>query len=365
MGNRKGKKKTYSRSGGALTSRSRKNDEAPSAAPLGQPEITGRPIVTQEMKYTIVPEFPESDPRSKNGNGPSGAAGDYIVVYRLGVPGVQAVNTDVKFGSLESTGDSLIQVHPDVTQIEVEFRLSPDVPTEHKLTLRVNREHRLSSVAFRCLAENFKDASVQAHDLVMPFLSQLAFSHEVAITTTGREIVEVATEARQLAQITVGAVKGMALSAWVSTPEQRRLLASYREGLSSCEPLYQALSFYKVIEGVLSMRGIEDAALRVRGETLNREVERIPQDITTALHPSDSSLQSESFAPFLGRKFTDVRDELRESLRNNISHMNFDELPFGADSYADVIAVQKALPVLRYMARVLLSSVVPVNNKRA
>jgi hypothetical protein len=42
--------------------------------------------------------------------------------------------------------------------------------------------------------------------------------------------------------------------------------------------------------------------------------------------------------------------------------MDFGSAPFGADSYGDLMAVHRALPVLRYMARVLLSSVVPVAN---
>ena len=364
MANRKGKK-INTGSSLPLMSRSQKEDDAPSDWPLGQPEATGRPMVTQEMGYTVVPQFPESDPRSKLSNGPIGVAGDYIVVYRLGVPGIQVASTEFEFGSLESTGDSLIEAHPNTTQFVVELKATPDSPAEQKLTLGVNREHRLSSVVLRCRAENFESAAEQAHDIVMPFLSQLAFSHEVAITTTGREITEVATETRQISQITLGAVKGIALGVWASTPEQRRLLASYREGLSSSEPLYQALSFYKVVEGVLSMRGIEDAAHRTRGETPNRASERIPQDITSALHPSDSPLQREFFAPYLGRKFTDVRDELRESLRNHISHMDFGALSFSADSYANIIAVRRALPVLRYMARILLSSVVPVDNNPA
>ncbi|MCZ9884738.1 hypothetical protein NFJ07_23420 [Arthrobacter sp. B2a2-09] len=314
------------------------------------------------MRYTVVPEFPEPDPRSKLGNGPTGSAGDYIVVYRLGVPGVQTVSSEFNFGTLESTGDSLIEAPSDAAQLVVELMAAPDAPTSQTLTLGVNREHRLSSVTVRCNAKNFEGAAALAHDLVMPILSQLAFNHEVAITTTGREILEIATEARQLSQIAVGAVKGMTSGLWASTPEQRRLLSSYREGLSSSEPLYQALSFYKVIEGVLTMRTIEDADLRARGETPNRESERIPQDITAVLHPYDSVLLSEAFAPYLGRKFADVRDDLRESLRNNISHMDFSAAPFGADSYGDVMAVLRSLPVLRYMARTLLSSVVPAGN---
>ncbi|MCU6481939.1 methylamine utilization protein MauJ [Arthrobacter sp. A2-55] len=336
-----------------------------SSAPLGQPAITARPIVTQEMKYAVVPTFPESDPRSKLANGPTGSIGDYVVVYRLGVPGVQAASSDFNFGSLESTGDSLIEAPAGKSQIVVELKMTPDAPTTQKLTLGVNREHRLSYVRIRCRAENFEDAAARTHDVVMPFLSQLSFTHQVALITTGREILETATEARQLSQIAIGAVKRLALGQWASTPEQRRLLTSYREGLSSSEPLYQALSFYKVIEGVLSMRTIEDAALRAQGETPDRESERIPQDINAVLHPSDSVLQSESFAPYLGRKFSEVRNDLRENLRNHISHMDFDVTPFGADSYADVVTVLSALPVLRYMARVLLSSVVPSENDDA
>ncbi|MDQ4214753.1 methylamine utilization protein MauJ [Microbacterium sp. ASV81] len=357
--------RAHRQSGQRLTSRSRKKDEIANSAPIGQPLQTARPIVTQEMMYTVVPRFPVADPRSKLGNGPIGAVGEYLVIYRLGVPGINNVATEFNFGTLAAIGDSLIQAHPDAVAGMVEFMASPDAPADHKLELGVNAEHRLASVSVRCHAENFDDAAAYAHDLVMPFLSQLAFTHEVAITTTGREIIEVATEARQLSQTVAGAVKMTGSSLGVLTPEQRRLLASYREGLSASEPLYQVLSFFKVVEGVFSMRKREDAEMRQRGETPDRESERIPEDMTAHLHPHDAALQLGAFTPYLGRKFTDVRDDLRDSLRNNIAHMDFNEDPFSADVYADLVTVLKGLPVLRYMARVMLSSVVPTQENDA
>lgn len=279
------------------------------------------------------------------------------------MPGVQSASTEFNFDALESTGDSLIGAPAEVKQFDVSYQLSRDGDAIHNFTLSTNENHRLAAAKIQFHAKSFGHAAAQAHNLIMPFLSQLSFTHEVAITTTGRKMVEVATGICQLSQTCIGAVKGMSIDLRVSTPEIRRLMACYREGLSSCEPLYQVLSFYKVIEGVFSIRKIEREAIKEQGETLYQECERMPQDLSAILHPSDLLYQAEYFKPYVGRKFTDVRDRLRDTLRVPIAHLNFDEIqPFGADSYEDMMVVHRALPVLRYMARTLLSSVVSNGN---
>jgi len=43
----------------------------------------------------------------------------------------------------------------------------------------------------------------------------------------------------------------------VSKIEHRPLFASYREGLSAINPFYQALCFYRVIEGINKLRNAQ------------------------------------------------------------------------------------------------------------
>ena len=67
----------------------------------------------------------------------------------------------------------------------------------------------------------------------------------------------------------------------MSNQDHRVLLSAYREGISSTEPLWQALSLYRVAEGVRQMRQARAAAAVAEGDTPNEPSERVPSDLTT------------------------------------------------------------------------------------
>ena len=67
-------------------------------------------------------------------------------------------------------------------------------------------------------------------------------------------------------------------------------------------------------------------------------------------------MYANAYRPYQGKKFTQVLEPLRDSLRNSIAHLDFERDPFGVDTHDDVVAAEQALPILRYMARILLSS---------
>ena len=118
------------------------------------------------------------------------------------------------------------------------------------MTVEVNEHHRLRSITLEVEADSFESAVRETYNLVTPVLSRWAFVHDVAITIAGVEVHELGTDARQWRLAMAGAVKRFSGPSASSTPQDRRLLEAYREGLSSTEPLYQALSYFKVIEGV-------------------------------------------------------------------------------------------------------------------
>jgi len=262
----------------------------------------------------------------------------------------------VSFEELKRSGDSLLEVAPDVTTLRLELLAEPGDSATREMTVEVNEHHRLRSITFEVEADSFESAVRETYNLVMPILSRWAFVHDVAITIAGVEVHELGTDARQWRLTMAGAVKRFSDPSASSTPQDRRLLEAYREGLSSTEPLYQALSYFKVIEGVWSLRMQRRAAAVANGGQPPREPgERVPLDSIEFLHGGEA-MYADAHRPYLGKKFTQVREQLRDSLRNSIAHLDFDRDPFGVDTHDDVVAAEQALPILRYMARILLSS---------
>jgi hypothetical protein len=84
--------------------------------------------------------------------------------------------------------------------------------------------------------------------------------------------------------------------------------------------------------------------------------ERFPNEYSAIDSGEDSERNRRCFTPFLGKKFTEVRDELRGELRNSLAHLDINAGPFTIDTWDDLTYIRKVLPVLRYMARTLLSA---------
>ncbi len=323
----------------------------PLTTPAGQPNQSGRPHVTERVVYTVVPVFDGSETRGAPD--PAGSPGTYQVLYVLAIPGQAVVYDAVDFAQITAGGDSLLAVGPNVHQLRCDIY---DANGNTQLvTVNVNKEHRLRSVELTVQADSFKQAGSIGHDLVAPMLSRWSYQHDVPITTSAELIVEKATQTQRCSLRVVGAVKVFSDTAGASDPDHRVLLSAYRDGISSTEPLWQALSLFRVAEGVQFLRQSRVAAAISTGSTPPTFGERIPEDVTSVGQPNDVALR-ESLQAHAGRKFTAVLDDVRATLRNAIAHLDPDATILVQDRWEDLQKVEQFLPCLRWIARHLLDS---------
>lgn len=326
----------------------------PTAKPHGQPQTTGRPLVTEIRSIIVVPQFAPGDPRAKLITGPRGGAGEYEVSFALAIPGVQVVQQEINFDGFIEQGDSLLAVADDVQELRVAVTDPADVV--HTVRVGVNAYHRLRDLHMTVTASDFQGAAKAAHDIVMSLLSRWAYLHDVAITTSGMQLTEVSTQVRRLDLPMIGSIKAFFDTEGETDAEHRDLLATYREGLSSTDPLWQALSFYKVAEGVWGLRDLRRQAAKDAGAPLRDHGERVPDDVTTLGHPSDLGGVADALRPYAGKKYRAVFDDVRTSLRNAIAHLDPDADPLVQDNWDDVQRVRQLLPGLRWMSRQLLAA---------
>src|ERR1035437_207739 len=326
------------------------------SGPLGAPEQSGRPLVTDRVAYTAEPVFPEGDPTNSLTSGPIGRPGQYRVTFVLAVPGRNVVQETVDFQAAVENGDSLLAVNPDVHELRLDFSPVEGGDGGPRVVVRMNSDHRLRDLSVELRARRFRGAAQGGHDLVMPILSRWSYLHDVSITTSGMLIEELATGTVSFETTVVGAVKGFSDTSGVSTPEHRLLLAAYREGLSSAEPLWRALSLYKVAEGVWALRSQRRRERLAAGEAVNELSERVPADVTNLGHPREIEALAASLRPYAGKKFRVAFDDIRSRLRNSIAHLDPDADPLAQDTWDDVRRVYEVLPGLRWMSRKLLEA---------
>jgi hypothetical protein len=182
------------------------------------------------MAYVVEPVFPDGDPRNALTTGPAGSPGKYRVNFILGVPGRYVVQDSVDFTAAMSRGDSLLAVSEQVHELRIAFS---DAGTAHlEASVHVNEHHRLRDVSIDLDATGFDNAAKLGHDLLIPVISRWSYAHDVAITTSGLLIEELATGTTSMEVTVAGAVKTFSDVEGESNPEHRALLAAYREGLS-------------------------------------------------------------------------------------------------------------------------------------
>jgi ParB/RepB/Spo0J family partition protein len=321
----------------------------PTAQPHGQPTQSGRPHVTSRMNFAMVPRFDTATPPPS----PGGSPGTYQLTYVLGIPGRAVVQHEVDFAKLVRAGDSLLEVPSGVHSLDVALR--DDAGHERTATVNISPAHRLRDIELELQADNFAQAAAVGYDLVAPLLSRWAFLHDVAIVTSAVQIVETATQIHQWSQLMLGAVKSFSNVTAVSDSDHRVLLSAYREGISSTEPLWQALSLFRVSEGVLQMRQARASATVTAGGIPAEPSERVPTDLTSVGQANDAGLP-DSLKPHTGKKFTAVLDSIRPTLRNAIAHLDPDNTVLVQDRWADLQEVEHALPGLRWIARQLLDA---------
>jgi hypothetical protein len=223
------KKKIVERAKSSLSTSS----EPPPPARLPQPRVT------EQLTYTIVPVFKHGE-----AGPPEGGRGQYDATLILGIPGIGSTLTELNFNA-ENLGNSLM-AGPGMN-IDIDF---PDREETANVVFTSNDSGRLAQVHLSLHAENFEGAEKFTHDVVMPILSRMSFELNVPVEVTATILVEKATMIQSIHATVVGTQQTIRNVEGQMSPELRPYLSAYREGLNSNSPLYQALSFYKVIEGI-------------------------------------------------------------------------------------------------------------------
>jgi hypothetical protein len=115
------------------------------------------------------------------------------------------------------------------------------------------------------------------------------------------------------------------------------------------------------MEGVWTRRRRDFETAKASGTIIHDLSERVPNS-KTFLKEFDS-WQQQFIEPHLGRKFRAIWDGLRGELRDAIAHLDGDQPVISADELPDLGKCQGAIPILRYMARVLLAAEVEHERK--
>lgn len=303
-----------------------------------------RPSVTEYTRLLSVPVFAAGE-----AGPPSGSHGQYKVTFVLGVPGVSSVATEVDYGKVVLSGDSLLAG----SGRRIELVLTPAGQPEEFL-ISANSHGRLDRVDVTVTADSFSAAERVAHDRVMPILSRMAVEADAAVEVKATVITELSTQAVMMGTSLIGAVKPAPEFAGVSTQEQRALLAAYREGLNCNAPSYQALAFYKVIEGIETFSKKERRRAEQRGRPVPPDPLARLMPSTAAAVPEGPPWSKDRFEPFLGKSFQGVKDAFQDVIRNAVAHLTPGRELRVPDYMEDVEKCREAVPILRYIARELI-----------
>jgi hypothetical protein len=272
----------------------------------------------------------------------------------IGIPGKNVYRNHLQIGQGHADSDSLVVFPERVVSFNV--RLDESGKTVGEIVLRPNSERRLALAQMRVQAKSFVDAEKTAYNTVAGFLSYLSYSTDVGIEISGYEITEESTGTRKAVFGMLGKMKyfavGRDIGPMVSDENYRRVFAAYREGMNAANVFYQALSFAKAIEGCGKIRNGKNAKAKKSGTELINPSLSIPDNVREL--PIEDDLLRDCFKPFLGRKFSYVIDHFRPVVRNAISHLDPTKQVLDIDRFDDVQACERAIPVLRFIARKLI-----------
>jgi hypothetical protein len=332
-----------------------KSQPVSDAAPPIRVQIP-RPNATTFMNIIVVPQFPAGHPLGGVELSPAGSPGHYRIEAVLGIPGAStSAFTEVDWEQITAKGDALIELPRDANGFTQSWsRGGPDGEHVISFDFGVNKARRLATAATRLEAAGFQQALVPAQDVLASYLSTLSFQYDIPIDAVAWRVTEERTGATRLAMRHLGKFRPFDEAVtYLTSPEIRELLSTWREAMNAENPMSQALGLYKIIERIHGYRGSREFRTRNIADHYQAPRELIPEDMQDLT--SEYELSREAFKPFLGRKFTYVwKQELRESIRNAVAHLREDEPSLTQDRAADVEVCRQALPVLHYIARTML-----------
>jgi Methylamine utilization protein MauJ len=124
--------------------------------------------------------------------------------------------------------------------------------------------------------------------------------------------------------------------------------------MNATNPFYQALSFYKVTEGVAAERKRRAQGAKGTWAELNSAEEKFPHSLDELKNVDPHEL--EFFQDYLGITFETARTRMSAVIRHASAHLaKFDEV-LDADTFDDQEKCNAAIPVLRYMASAMIKN---------
>lgn len=293
-------------------------------------------------RYVIVPVFEGGD---EPPGGAHGSAGEYEVTIVFGVPGMASVVTTLNVEAFESGGNSLVASLGANVEIDIGLGIT------RSWALHANDHGRLARAVATIHAESLPDAEARVHDEVSVVISRLAFEANAAVEIQGLMVREVATGTAALAGTVPARTATVRNVIGAYSPESGAMLSAYREGLSSLGPVYQALSFFKVTEGV-------DTFYKNAVRDAEKKGEPSPSDPLSAAFPSVRAEVTEldaidptDYPGFAGTPLREVWNSYRKPLRDMSAHIVPGKDLIVADRYEDLTRSREAIPALRYVAR--------------
>lgn len=313
-----------------------------------------RPDYNIRFDLAVVPEFVKSDPRSSIQITPLGLPGLYRVIYILAIPGKETFKSKLNWEDITASGESLLVMN-GFSEFRIAFK-APDSGIAADLVGYSNEKGELSRIVVDKLqAQDVPTATRIAHDIVMPMLSWWSVRYDVSIDVAAWEVFHEQTSLRNLSVGVLGRPKQFEINLndeSLVPQAYRNVFSAYREAQNATNPFYQALSYYKVIEGLKKLRQSRRGFARKKGDPILEPQERIPNDANDI--PVNDVILRHYFMRYLGKPFGTVIEEFRPLIRNAVAHLDPGSVSLNADSYEDTSTCIAAIPVLKYMAREMM-----------
>lgn len=320
------------------------------------------PPTSRRETITVLPKFPEGDPKSLIQRSIEGLPGNYTFKAALAIPGKRLFHDQVNLSDLVNSGESLV-----ILTATREVRLWNQNETHIRDARLITDEGGgVTQVWLSIEAENLDDAERKGRNFFAPFLSWLSYMADVAVDVSAYEISEDTTEVRRWVFNCLSNSKHVEwtppshLDLTSLQPGLRKLLSAYREGMNTTNPFYKFLCFWKVTEGCDAYNKQRQRGLKGKGVmALTQAPEQIPMDVVGSdIHPIDTGF----FHPYLGKTFSEVRTSMENVLRDAIAHLIPGKLVLDPDDFDDISRCEKAIAVIKYIAHKKLANVMSLDQ---
>jgi hypothetical protein len=314
-----------------------------------------RPESSERVPFCVVPCFPEGTPKATVERSPNGSSGKYRVLFVLARPGTECFHTDLDIELILSRGDSLLKADKNIYQIRVDLSYTEGFA---EIFFTVNHSNRLAFAETVVKANNFVEAEKFAHTIINPIISWWSFRFDISLIVDGYQVEELGTYVKKWVFGVEGEEKEFVFDGLDEKikvyVDLNLIFAAYREGLNSANPLFQCLSFYKVIEGIKNIEELRNKEAKEKGQSRFSQSETFPSKLSDL--PKSLIDKGELFAPYLGRKFNRVLDQIRTPIRNAYAHMDPNGEYLTADSYEDMLRCEQLVLVIKFMSREKLNN---------